>query len=105
MLEEAYDIVAGRERIGVIGLKGESRQADVPVGALKHQGVPALAAPSLCDTPPFENEMFASEPAEVIAHGQTGLAPADDDGFNLLLDHAAALMARMCGHDAPANAK
>ena len=32
--------------------------------------------------------MFASEPAEVIAHGQAGLAPADDDGFNLLLDHA-----------------
>jgi hypothetical protein len=105
VLEEAYDIVARRECIGVVGLKGESRQADVPVGALKHQGVPALAAPSLCDAPPFENEMFASKPAEVIAHGQTGLAAADDDGFNLLLDHAAALMARMCGHDAPSNTK
>ena len=87
LLQEAYDVVAGRERMGVVGLKGESREADVPVGALKHQGIPTLAVPSLCDAPPFKNEMFAPELAEVIAHGQAGLAPANDDGFNLLLDH------------------
>lgn len=49
--------------------------------------------------------MFASELPEVIAHGQPGLATADDDGFNLLLHHVAAPMARMCGDDAPSNAK
>ena len=46
--------------------------------------VPAFATPTFTHSAPFEDHMFSPKLAERIAHGQTGVATADDDCLNVL---------------------
>src|SRR6266700_6808325 len=58
-----------------------------PVGKLESETVPAFAAPALGDAAPLEHEMRPAAAAEHVAHGETGLAAADDQGFDMLRNH------------------
>jgi hypothetical protein len=70
---------------GVGGGVGElqPREAVVPRGAVRDQGVPPLRAPSLGDAVPFQNDVRYAVGAQVLAHRHAGLARPDDDYFIL----------------------
>jgi hypothetical protein len=50
--------------------------------------IPAFAAPTFTHFAAFEDYMFSPESTEIIAHGQTGVATADDYRLNLLVHNA-----------------
>ena len=87
--------------LGVLGevlgdpvLRGEVVGADVgelepgepvvPGRAVGDQGVPPLGAPALGDPVPLEHEVGDAGAAQVLAHGQAGLAAADHQRLDAL---------------------
>ena len=58
-----------------------------PIRKLKSEAIPALTSPALGYPPAFEHQMRTSALAQHVAHGQAGLAAADDEGFDIVRDH------------------
>jgi hypothetical protein len=80
VLDEASDLGMMGERIGVVARVGEARQPQGPVGELEIERVPPFAVPALRHPLALEDDVVQPALAQVTAHGQAGLAPADDDG-------------------------
>ena len=49
--------------------------------------VPSFTPSTLCHALSFENYVFSSKLAEVMAHCQPSLPPTYDNGFNLFNNH------------------
>jgi len=80
------------------GAELEPGEPVVPRGPVRHEGVPAPGAPFLCDAPPFEDDVRHAGAAEMLAHCDAGLAPADHDDFGLFDAHDFILwVSRRCG--------
>ena len=77
-LDEGDHLVARGEAVRPVAAILLAGQAQAPVGELEHQRVPALAPPALGHSPPLEDEVRASEPAQVIAERQPGVPAAHD---------------------------
>ena len=60
------------------------RQTERQIGLWK---VPSLTPPTLCHALSFENYVFSSKLAEVMAHCQPSLTPTFDNSFNLFNNH------------------
>src|SRR5215510_438456 len=88
VVEEAHDLPTRRESLWIVTLVLEPGQLYGPVGKLEAESIPSFAAPTLTYPTPFENDMFSSALTEEIAHGQPGVAAADDDGVNVLVHNA-----------------
>ena len=59
-------------------------KAVMPSWAIGHQTVPSSASPMLCNTVFFQDKMVDLMAAEMLAHGDTGLACANDEGINMV---------------------
>jgi hypothetical protein len=59
-------------------------KAVMPSWAIGHQTVPSSASPMLCNTVFFKDKMVDLMAAEMLAHGDTGLACANDEGINMV---------------------
>jgi hypothetical protein len=51
---------------------------------LEHERVPSLRTPALRYASPFNDEVLQTALTKVVAHGEPRLAPADDDGLDLI---------------------
>ena len=51
----------------IIALVSIAGQTNRPVGKLKHERIPALASPAFADPRSFEDDVRATEPAQVVA--------------------------------------
>ena len=60
-LQEPNDVLSRGKALRVIPLVGILGQLKTPVGELKHQGIPALAPPSLTDPSAFEDDVFSPQ--------------------------------------------
>ena len=86
-LDEADDLVAWGEAVGVAPATRAARQPDAPARELEGQRIPALAPPALGHPPALEDHVLAAELGETVAEREPGLAAADDDGL-VRLAHA-----------------
>ena len=93
-LDEGDDLRRRRKRIGIVVGIGKLRQPHRPVGKLEAQAVPSLAAPALGDAMPLQHEMGKPALFQPVAHGEPGLAAADDEGIDALRRAWRALLRR-----------
>src|SRR6266705_6465195 len=84
VLDEAQDVVLVREPLRVVPSIGVARQLDTPVRELEHERVPPLRAPVFRHPRALQDEVLLAELFQVMAHGEAGLAPANDDGLDAL---------------------
>src|SRR6266446_3482333 len=84
VLDEAQDVILVRESVRVVPSIGVARQLDTPVRELEHERVPPLRAPVFCHPRALQDEVLLAELFQVIAHGEAGLAPAHNNGFDAL---------------------
>lgn len=77
VFDELGDLLAMGKPVRIIAAIPEAGKLQRPVWKLKMERVPPLAAPSLRNTLSLENDMLAPAFAQMIAHGQAGLAAAD----------------------------
>ena len=68
------------ETVGIVALVAEAGQPALPVGREQAEQVPALRAPRIRDLAALEHHMVDRALGEAAAHGQPGMAGADDDG-------------------------
>src|SRR6266496_1380053 len=94
VLDEAQDVILVREPVRVVPSIGVARQLDTPVRELEHERVPPLRAPVFCHPRALQDEVLLAELFQVIAHGETGLAPANNDGLDAL-HHNRAIPSRL----------
>src|SRR5712692_6104621 len=94
VLDEAQDVILVREPVRVVPSIGVARQLDTPVRELEHERVPPLRAPVFCHPRALQNKIFPAELVQVIAHGEAGLAPANNDGLDAL-HHNSAIPSRL----------
>ena len=66
--------------VRIVAGVAEPRQAALPVGGEQPQRVPALRAPGVGHPPPLENDVVDRALGQTPAHGEPGVAGADDDG-------------------------
>src|SRR5712691_475298 len=89
VLDEAQDVVLVREPVRVVPSIGVARQLDTPVRELEHERVPPLRAPVFRHPRALQDEVLLAELFQAIAHGEAGLAPANNDGLDALHDNRA----------------
>src|SRR6266852_6165683 len=94
VLDEAQDVILVREPVRVVPSIGVARQLDTPVRELEHEGVPPLRAPVFRHPRALQDEVLLAELLQVIAHGEAGLAPANNDGLDAL-HHNRAIPSRL----------
>ncbi len=82
-LEVRDDLVAGHESVRVPAVVRSAGKLDGPVWRDEAEAVPA-SAPRLADPAPFEYHVLDSGASELVAHGQPGLARANDDDVDTL---------------------
>ena len=82
-LEVAHERAGRQEAVRVRALVAPAGQPRHPVRRQQVQGVPALGAPALADPAAVEDDVVATGGGEQAAHGQAGVAGADDDGVGL----------------------
>src|SRR5262245_46483292 len=86
-VEKVEDLAAAGKTVGISMLQWEVGQPHRPIGKLEAQALPALASPALGDVATFEHEMRTSAAAQHVAHDETGLTAANNQGFNTLDPH------------------
>ena len=62
----------------------KTRQPQCPVWKLESERVPSFAMPAFSYSFPFKNDVLASAAAQIVAHGEAGLAATDYDRIVLL---------------------
>jgi hypothetical protein len=87
VFEEPNDFIAGRKPIRVRSLVDIAWQLQGPVRELKGQCVPSLAPPSFCDAVSLKDDVLSTVLAQMIAHGQPGLAATDDSSMETVAAH------------------
>ena len=95
-------LVAAGEAVRVDAGDRQAGQPVVPGGAVGVQAIPALRAPAFGDAVAFEDEVGEAALAQLLAHGQAGLAGADDERFDCFNRHGmtpVALARRSCRRD------
>ena len=68
------------EAVRIVALVAVTRQPALPVRREQRERIPALGAPGVGDLAALEDDMVDRALGEPPAHGQPGLARADDDG-------------------------
>src|SRR6266705_1152909 len=94
VLDEAQDVVLVRKAVRVVPRVGVAGQRDAPVRELEHERVPPLRAPVFRHPRALQDEVLLAALLQVIAHGEAGLAPANDDGLDAL-HHNRAIPSRL----------
>src|SRR5258708_2653845 len=94
VLDEAQDVELVRKTVRVVPSIGVARQLDTPVRELEHERVPPLRAPVFRHPRALQDEVLLAELLQVIAHGEAGLAPANDNGLDPL-HHKGAILSRL----------
>ena len=72
----------GHEAVGVGALVRPAGQAAGPVGGQEAEGLPAVAPPPLGQAAALEHDVVDGGVGEAAAHGEAGLAGADDEGVD-----------------------
>ena len=80
VVEVGHDLPGRHEAVGVGTGVGPARQPAHPVRAEQPERVPALGPPALGDAAALEHDVVDAALGEAAAHGQAGLAGADDEG-------------------------
>ena len=84
--EIVRDLILRGERIGV-GVEFLTREAVVPRGSVRHQGVPPPGTPSLGNALTFQDKMRYAVQTEMLAHRDSRLTRADDENLDVLVRH------------------
>ena len=72
--------------VGLVAGIPETGQTTLPVRRQKAKRVPPLLAPGVRDLAPLEQHVVDRAVGEMLAHGEPGLAGADDDGRSVFHD-------------------
>ena len=67
--------------VGIDIGKLHTRKPVVPGRTIRDHGVPSFRAPAFGNSVPLQNEVRHAAVAQVLAHGQAGLAAANDERF------------------------
>ena len=86
VLEVGGHLAAGHEAVDVGPAVRPAGQPGHPVRSEQPQRVPPLAAPPLGDPAALEHDVLEPAVGQGAAHGETGLAGADDDGVDAAHD-------------------
>ena len=79
-LQIADDLGHAHVAVRIVAVVGVSGKAALPVRREEAKRVPPLRLPGVGDLAPLEQHMVDRAVGEVLAHGKSGLAGADDDG-------------------------
>ena len=82
--ERIRDLFLGHEGVRIVARKFQAWIAIVPGGTIGNETIPALRTPAFGDPAPFKNEVRHTALAQVAAHGQSRLACAHNECFDLL---------------------
>ena len=82
--ERIRDLFLGYEGLRIVARKFQARIAIVPGRTIGNETIPALRTPAFGDPAPFKNQVVHTALAQVAAHGQSRLACAHNECFDLL---------------------
>src|SRR5262245_61309087 len=80
--DEADRFRSRAETVGIIAIIAEPGEPALPVWREQPKRIPAFRAPGVGDLTALEHHMVDCALGEASAHGEPGVARADDDGCN-----------------------